>query len=350
MSRFLPITITLVLLGPAPARADTPTALQTQQAAAQDQKVTYVAPETPAFTFLGITPTTVTRPTTPRDLGTTLLDGIDASGRVVRGFALEMTPSFLFPNLTPRDPVKNRVLYGLASTGVSLGTIQAAGDTSATDMAVGFRINLYDAGDPMWNKAFQDSLKGILDAARPATPDEDNSIREKAVGGALRDLRARWVKTHWNASRLAGGLGTGMRLIGSRFSSEHFLGASAWLVGSYGVGAHGQLLAQVQFDDRAAIAEAPDSTRWTYGVRAVVGSPTVNGFAEVVGYSTAKSGYVRGSTRQSKWTAGLEFLLADGFWLSTGVGSSGASSGGSDHAVILANLRWVFSNAPRYTP
>jgi hypothetical protein len=60
----------------------------------------YAVPEAPAFTFLGLNPSKVTRPISPRDLGVAVLQAVDSSGRVQQGFALSLTPWYYLPGFT----------------------------------------------------------------------------------------------------------------------------------------------------------------------------------------------------------------------------------------------------------
>jgi hypothetical protein len=61
------------------------------------------APQSPAFTFLGTTPTKVTRPGSIRDLGAALTNGIDADGKAVQGVAVESSPWALIPGFAQRE-------------------------------------------------------------------------------------------------------------------------------------------------------------------------------------------------------------------------------------------------------
>src|SRR5258708_17355465 len=56
----------------------------------------FSVPDSPAFTILGVTPQTITRPTTPRGLAASLLNGVDENGNFQAGFALDTAPYMLY--------------------------------------------------------------------------------------------------------------------------------------------------------------------------------------------------------------------------------------------------------------
>ena len=59
----------------------------------------YALPEAPAFTILDVTPAEILRPTTARALATAIVNAINPEGKVQQGFALDVAPWSLIPNL-----------------------------------------------------------------------------------------------------------------------------------------------------------------------------------------------------------------------------------------------------------
>ena len=60
----------------------------------------FAVPESPALSFLGLSPGKVTRPTTPSDLAASLLNGVDSTGRMQSGVAVGATLWSIFPKIS----------------------------------------------------------------------------------------------------------------------------------------------------------------------------------------------------------------------------------------------------------
>ncbi len=108
-------------------------------------------PESPAFTVLGLTPQTVTRPASPRELATSLLNGVDQHGNFQSGVALDLAPYLLFAGdqLSLRDYQRSRKLRLLTRFQTSFATTKGASeDDKSTRLALGFHATLWDRGDP----------------------------------------------------------------------------------------------------------------------------------------------------------------------------------------------------------
>jgi len=60
----------------------------------------YAVPDAPAFTFLGVTPNSISRPGTARQLAVGQSNSIDSSGCAEQGIAIDFAPWFLIPGVT----------------------------------------------------------------------------------------------------------------------------------------------------------------------------------------------------------------------------------------------------------
>ena len=69
------------------------------QTGAPPVTVGFTVPESPAFTFLGISPTKVSRASNARDLGAALLNSVDSTGHLLTGVALGATVWTLLPDI-----------------------------------------------------------------------------------------------------------------------------------------------------------------------------------------------------------------------------------------------------------
>lgn len=389
----------IAINSPAAARAQADSAAKAADSTAKAQGIdakkadagaiplTFAVPESPAFTFLGVSPAKVTRASSARDLGAALINSVDSTGKVLNGVAISASLWTLLSQTVSleryqRDPVA----YAFANSTISIGTVRAAGDDSTdTDVALGFRTTLLDRSDPMRNRKWtSDVAKSFLRCMRepPRTPVDSAAKNETTpanpgaptppktpVGdvpeaGQLRteiprddprlvcaekqstDFRKAWFDENWNRPALSWGVGLGWRVPGSEFGRMNPLGVSTWLAGALPIGTSAQLLTQVQLDHRNARDTVDATTLFTYGARAVRGNPNHNFFFEVAGTDRFKT-TPEVSRSSVQWSGGVEFKIAEGYWLSTGFGKRYAAQGAPDRIVIIANARWGISNDSR---
>jgi hypothetical protein len=98
-------------------------------------------PESPAFTVLGLTPESVVRPTSPRELALSLLNGVDANNNFQAGVAVDTVPfTLLFgEGFTLGDYRRDPVERALARLQLSVATAKG---TSEDDEAVRLGLGL----------------------------------------------------------------------------------------------------------------------------------------------------------------------------------------------------------------
>jgi hypothetical protein len=207
----------------------------------------YAAPTIPAATFVGATPSSITRPVTPKDFATTLVNGFDSGGRVVQGLAVAVTPWFLIPGtrIGLTEYQTHWPQYFLSRAQISIATARVSTDTAETDVALGVHFTVFDKSDPMRDHWFTDSLSLAMDQCAPALPgasalpclDSTTAARSKAYAGA-----------HWNESSLSIAWAGGWRLADSRASQRQWRGFSTWVSGSVRMTSKGSGILQVQLD------------------------------------------------------------------------------------------------------
>jgi hypothetical protein len=183
----------------------------------------------------------------------------------------------------------------------------------------------------------------------PVTP---NDIEAKVVLECANAQQAKlisdWLEEHWNDATLAFAGATGTRFVNSELDDRDGIGFSVWGVGAVPIRRWGQLAAQVRYDRERSANDAEDRSETTAGVRALVGRARYNGFAE---WNRVFSGDEDGDpARKNEWSAGFEFLAAPQLWLSVGLGDRYSEVTDTDKAVLLLNLRWSTSRAPRLQP
>ena len=354
------LTMCVLAVGVATA-AQAQTAKATAPAA--DLLPAFAVPESPALSFLGLSPGKVTRPTTPKDLAASLLNGVDSTGRMQSGVAIGATLWSIFPKISiPLSAYQNDWrAFALANLQLSLATVRAAGDTGATNLAIGFRTTLIDRSDPMRDSVYTEALTHALniclrDAPPPMSPPgggggtavpvvRDTSAKICADKKA-RALRSTWLKERRNASSLSVGVAAGWKFAQSHADSIRTIGWNGWLAGALPIDEHLALMGQLQFDHRGPVDTLGGTDILTYGLRAVSGSGTRNVFLEVVGTGRIKSA-ANTSRSNAQWSGGVEFQVAPGTWISTGFGTRYDRARRPSQMVVIANLRWGVGSESR---
>ena len=315
-------------------------------------------PDSPAFILLGVSPTKVARPTSPRDLVASLANGVDSTGRIQTGIALGTTLWTFIPSLSIDLPTYQRggFRYILANTQLSGATTRAAGDTASTNAAVGIRMSLVNKADPMVDPAFTRQLTGVLQGCLPEQFPEggDQSAEEaKAVACAsekARKLRKEWFSKHWNAPSVALGAAWGWRFVQSRTDTIVPFGGNVWLAGAipFLPSNAGQLIGHIEFSHRgsAATVDGSSISVLAYGGRIVRGGGPQSFFLEVTGASRLH-GPKAAAPGGVQWSGGVEFEIVPQAWLVTGFGQRNAGLDQPKKLVVLASLRWGIVSAPR---
>lgn len=327
----------------------------------------YQIPQSPAFTLLGMSPTKIATPASLHDLSVDLLNGLDASGAIVQGFALEVGPAEVtrtFPTLREyQDSFAKRSWY---NTRVSIGTKKADGgvesdDIGATDICIGVRTSLFDGSDPLRDPQFTQEIATILNDALeelpPGASDADRITIQDRATKKYSQLGQKWSREHWNASRVELAVASAWAAKASVLKNTQFAGFGSWITCSLPVGSWVQILGQLELRGTRLPKESGQlSTDVTIqgGGRLNIGSARVNGFAEVVlGHPPDESD---GSDSEEPLdepdgssSFGIEYRIADGVWLTTGIGQE-FGTGDAEPSTIIAGLRWGMASKARLDP
>jgi len=315
----------------------------------------FAVPEIPAAALLSGTPLEISRAGTFHDLGSALISGIDRSGRVRQGLAVEAAPFLLWGSGIDLPAYRTRLGYARANLKFSLATARTAGDSGSTDIAVGIRTTVFDDRDFMRDKAMSDSLGAILrrcaDRFVGPTPGPVDTAK---VNGCYRQWRAplmaSWEAPRWNASSLVIAAAYDLRLEESVLRQSRGTGGRAWFSYARGVREWGQLLTYGGADYVRGRTADSTYTAATGGVRALVGAERVNGFYQNSWqWRDTRTGSAL-DDGVGEWTAGIEFSAREGIWLSTGFGGAYADASSPDRVVVFANLRWGVASAARFSP
>jgi hypothetical protein len=325
-----------------------------QQRADLEQDHNFSVPESPAFTFIGASPTEITRPTSPREFAAGLLSGMNAAGQVQQGFALEVSPFPVVPGfmVTLREYQSSFLKRAAYRTQVSLGTVRTEGDSASTDIGFGIRSTLFDEADPMQSRTYTDSLSARMLGCIPDVPlltDSTGPLRciEDAIDSAQAIALAE-SRERWNSRRVTVAFASGTRFLKSDPHERVGLGWRAWALGSNPLGRWGMILGYLEVGRHKDVVDSLSYGSFRYGGRAVVGSSTLNGFLEVIGESRFDATAAMEEGGKS-WSAGVELKATDGIWLSTGFGQRYTSADAPDRLLVVANLRFGLSKGGRFT-
>lgn len=243
------VLLITVMFGSGEALAQTPPSAFTPFTLG-DARVDLAVPESPAFSALGVTPEQVIRPTSGRDLATSVLNGIDRAGNLQTGVAVDAAPYMLLAGsaitLAQYQEPGEYLMRFLARWQVSFASTKGAGtgDPSAR-VALGTRVTLYDSGDPRTDATLLQCLvregERVLNNAPRIAPTATAEEREFALShrealvregvGPCRDAsaRRRWNRTAWTA-----GLAPTWTSADGTASELAYSGTALWTSAGYG--------------------------------------------------------------------------------------------------------------------
>jgi len=312
------------------------------------------APESPAFTVLGISPKNVTRPTSPTDFATALLNGFDDRGNFQSGLALDVAPVFVLARNTSiwaHYGDRRRQYWWvrpLARTTFSFGTTKGASTADpALRLATGFRVVLFDERDPrlLFATCMQDFV-----------PDLNLSDDENRKALLAKRTECTTKKNQiWNATSLViAGAPTWISKDGTTANMQ-LNGGAFWTSAAMRLQTWGQIAGQFlrRTGEQVPSPTAPKTTPGGQAIFVDQGS-TLGGGSFRIG-SAQFNGNVEGlyvhkriagvADTYPEFGFGLERKLAENFYLDASyrfaTGTKLAASG------FLANLKWSFSKEPK---
>lgn len=317
---------------------------------------TYAIPAMPGLTFIGSTSEKIARPTSVKDIVTTFANGVDESGKLLQGLAVELGTGLLTRGM---DQAEYRTFGGFirANTALSIGTIKAAGDSASTNLGVGLRVVILNRADPGTRR---DTIteQSLLVCIKPPIYDPNGGeiwkqkpvieCHNKAVkADSMRKVA--WAAAHWNAWSIGVAGATGVQFAGSEFSRHRGMGfgGSAVIAAPLcldeskrdGLCQYGQWMVQASHESRDSLsAKEKQGERTAVGARVNLGSERAGFFFEYLAVQFGKVGSTPARTA-SEWSTGVEWRATDDIWLSTGVGTRYDIAAGKEKVVLLGGLR-----------
>lgn len=359
----------------------------------------FSVPDSPAFTALGVTPQTISRPATPRDFAANLLGGVDENGNLQTGVAIDTAPYMLFygeklslHTYQGHDPAKRdswrriSLVRNLARTQLSIGTTKGPTESDkSSKIAVGVHFTPYDKGDPRMDFGFLQDLASASRSAkkqfdqdwcRTGNPcqggepllDSDEVIEkysaalkeaiQKKTRGLYDAARKRWKRSAWViafAPTWTSPDGT--------LQKSTYTGSTSWSSLSYGfegvpgLEENALVVAHVRYRDKELAHDTLDATKTFFqrsllvGGRVLIGNADTHGSLETAYVTThplASTAFPERPEQFFRLTFGAEHKIAANLWLNIGVGGESGRKNDQNKLFILSSFKWGTSNKAQY--
>jgi hypothetical protein len=322
-------------------------------------------PESPAFTLLGLSPSTVTRPAAPRGLASSLLNGVDKNGNIQSGLALDTAPyMLLYGNKVLLQQYRdNRVVRVLTRTQLSVATTRGTSDADkSARVGLGANVTIFDKGDPRANDTFLGELAGVaanaLGSFPPLSPLATEVERKKRqddvtamVEKNAKPIREAWKKKSWNRSSWTIAGAHGWISEDGTTSNLQGNGSAAWTSLAYGFETipgledNAQVIVHARYHSKESVPDpAKEGTFYEQrstvaGVSLRAGTADTNGSFEVAYVNAKRSGLEDDTYLRLTFVA--ERQLSDNVWLHVSVGGEGGHFDGRSKMFTLGAFKWA---------
>jgi hypothetical protein len=317
-------------------------------------------PDSPALVILGLSPEKVVRPGAPRDLATTLVNGVDQHGNLQSGLAVDFAPRFLFfgNNLEFVDYRDHKRTQILGRTQVSLATTKGASDSDkSVRAAFGLRSTLWDQGDPRLDQALVDCLNAIqvpVPTTALVTSDQRSAWeleQTKVLKPKVEACQSASAKRRWNASSLAVGIAPSFQSTTGESDDFKYAGAAVWASLALKLGTIAQFVAQGRYRNKEQVPLKTTKGAFfeqdsaALGLRLVLGEPVRALVLESdIGRQSPTTG---GNTTTFTLSGGGQLKLSSDLWLTASVGGKLNGSTEEERGMfVLSSFKWAFSREP----
>jgi hypothetical protein len=321
----------------------------------------------PAFDALGLSPESVTSPSTPRELASDLLNGVDKNGALQHGLAVETAPFRLIGIRTnlrdyEREDPSGMICRWVYNFSVSAATSKAVDKSDAVQLALGFKEVLYESPDhdPYRNEelkqAFAKSASQIPlsdDLDNPGTPlPAIPASASKVFSDAVNDF----YKNKWQGSIWTAAIAPTWNSDSGKLSDLSGTGFTAWSAFAYGthknamtLGDNSPINVQVigelryrqgeQVTDPNNKANVASQNSFLAAARIRMGADSFNGFAEG-GYARVWHG-LNGDGDTWRGAVGVEKKIMTNVWLVISAGQQfGEATAKTNDLFVLSSLRF----------
>jgi hypothetical protein len=343
----------------------------------------FAVPESPAFTLLGLSQPSVIHPTSIRDFGASLVNGVSSGGQLQTGIAIDTAPYLLVAgnDLTLADYQNNRVTRLLANTQLSLATTKADGESgNGTRVGVGLHMKLYDLGDPRrkgntvltdcYAKASADfNDRPALPVVPPGLSEDEKKKRQEARDKAIAAMEKGYQEPFaacykrarqelWNRSNWLVGVASAWTNDGNVTDSMRSGGGALWTTYAYGfegvkaLERYSQLLLHVRLQDDEVVASKDSATGFfrrdsvVLGTRFRLGSEAGTFLIEA---SQTRGDLENGQSEKVRRAAiGGEVRISKDVWLVGSIGGESGFSDGTKNNFVLGGLKFGSASEPQF--
>lgn len=335
-------------------------------------------PESPAFTVLGVTPSTVVRPASPKAFASSILSGLDQNGNFQSGLAMDFTPYMMFngENITIRDYNEHYLTRLLSRTQFSFAATKgSSADDTATRVAVGLNFTIWDKGDPRVyhpSRGDDDVLTCFANSLQlpppiaPGTPQaqiDQINAGNKATNDQLADsCRERARKANWNRSSwtIAYAPSWITKVNDSGDEGYKWNGGAAWTSIAYGfegisaLERIAQLILHARYRSRERVPDPVNGGTFLtqnstmFGARFRAGSPKFGLNFEDTFIRTRVLG---GATDNiNRFSVGAEARITDNLYFVITSGSNLGSDNGQKRGFVLSSFKYGFNPKSSFNP
>jgi hypothetical protein len=330
----------------------------------------------PAFDALGLSPESVTSPTTPRELASDLLNGVDQNGVLQHGLAIETAPFRLVGIRTNLRNYESPDLNGaicrwVYNFSVSAATSKATDKSDAVQLAFGFKEVLWESEshDPYRNP---DLRKAFAEAARqvPLPDDLDNPATPltpvpETASNVFKNAVTDFYNNKWQGGIWTAAIAPTWNSNSGKLSDLSGTGFTTWTTFAYGTtknalmvgdsAANVQMIGEIRYRDAEQVTDpnnkAHVATQNTFlaAGRVRMGTDSFNGFAE--------GGYVRvwhglnGDGDGWRGALGVEKKLSKNIWLVLSAGEQFGEAGAkTNNLFAVSSLRFGTADKAQFSP
>jgi hypothetical protein len=386
------VTTATAVNAAAPAAAPKPVVLEEKDKAENQTlpfaNVDLAVPESPAFTVLGLTPDTVVRPGSPRKFATALLSGIDRNGNFQSGTAIDTVPYLLLAGnqLTLSQYQSSYKLRLAARTQFSFATTKGASEEDkSVRLSMGFRMTLWDKGDPRSDQELLDCFdragRAYLEDVKPpkilpadqlvivkpnvTEQEKMDSLKQWAAYEAKKveanpkrleaseKCRAEARKKNWNKSSWIVAYAPSWISPTGETTNFKWNGGGFWTSVAYGFEGfpglqehsqiifHGRYRSNEQVPDPANKGSFIGQDSLFLGTRMRVGNENTTGSFEGVFVRSRPEGKIFDNS--ARYSVGLERRIAENLWFALAFGGETGRADGRNKGFVLTSFRWGFS-------
>lgn len=308
-------------------------------------------PSSPAFTILGVTPDSVVHPSSYRSLAVSFLEGLDPTGNVQTGFAVDTKPYFLArgKNITLSDYRENPIVRQLSRMQLSFATSSTDSNSLDADRyGLSLRWTPWDVADPRLDTTLDDCRRQSLNIDDSATSIDQEIATSEVERKRLKELdikcRQESKKQHWNANSWDIGIAGFSTAVDSGGSES---GHALWSSLALQIKDRGQAIIHIRHADNELVPVGDETglvfnpvSRTTIGGRLKYGNSRGALLLEAVHVKEEDSEI---DLEGNRYLFGAEFRVRDGMWIQLAVGDSDGDLVDDSDVYYSGQFRWAFA-------